>query len=234
MSVREIASYLQTLSCFEGLSLEEYTVLAAEAYQAHKPAGEVIVHEGDTLSHYFVLRQGSALVYFLKPSGKRFIVQNIGVDSLFATTVALAGNRYSGTIEIREDALLLCIPTGVTKKLLKENPLFAQKLLQRVIAYNLHLTDTIHGLIIDGRARLCRYLFRRALASSARFGDGVKFDLDMPKNNLAAFLDVSPETLSRMFSQLQEDKVIDIRGSTVIVHSIRDLVNISEGQDDWL
>jgi CRP/FNR family transcriptional regulator len=230
MSLIDMSSYLKSISIFSGVEKARCDSIANEMRCISYASGQIIVREGDELEHIFILRQGKAALYFLNPDGKKYLIDTIGCDVPFAVSEALVGSRYSGVIEIIEDAELVIVPAAQIRRLLHEDGAFAVKLAQHSMQRNLRMADLIKGFTVAAHARLGRYLFRQALQTSTRFERGVKFKLSMSKSELAAFLGITPETLSRTFSYLQRENVITVKGSSIIVHSIRDLVSVSEGQ----
>jgi CRP-like cAMP-binding protein len=225
----ELKDYLHTVAPFNVLGDDELTMLSEAAGQMFREVGQFIMRSGDTLTQYYLLRQGSAVTYFLKPNGKRFVAQINHEGVPLAMSYALSGSRFSGIVEVIEDACVICMPSRETSQLIKLNPLFARSILTNVVNDNLRLYDIIGNFLLDGRARLCRFLFQRALEAGIRHGSSIQFELGIPKSMLAAQLDMSPETLSRMFAQLRSERVIDLEEAAVTVRSVRSLVSISEG-----
>ena len=225
----EIAAYLQGISLFTRLSQAERVSLANKARLMTKKPNQILVHEGDTLSYIYILRQGKGLCYFLHPDGKKTIIYHIRQDKPFAVETALTGTRHNGIIEIVEDAIVLAIPVDRVTKLMHTDAAFASQVAYHTMDCALRLTDLLKDLSFGAPARLGRYLFRRALEAGEPYGEGVCFDLGMRKGVLADFLGITPETLSRMFSQLQNEEVITVKRSKITVNNIKNLVHLSEG-----
>jgi len=225
----EVATYLQNISLFACLDQSERMSLASKARQVSKKTNQILVHEGDTLSHMYILRQGKGVCYFLHPDGKKTIIYHIERDNPFPVETALMSVRHNGIIEIIEDAVVLAIPVSNVSKLMQTDAIFASQVARHGMDCALRLMDLLKDLSFGAPARLGRYLFRRALVAGEPYGEGVSFDLGLRKGMLADYLGITPETLSRMFSQLQNEEVITVQGSKIIVNSIRNLVHLSEG-----
>jgi len=229
MEQAEIATYLQGISLFAHLDQSERLSLAEKAHQTAKKAKQVLVRDGDTLSHLYILREGKGLCYFLHPDGKKTVTYHIEPDKPLAVEAALMGTRHNGTIEIVEDATVLALPIDRITRLMDTDAAFATQVARYAMDSVLRLTDLLKDLSFEAPARLGRYLFRRALESGEPHEDGVYFDLGLKKGVLADFLGITPETLSRLLSQLQNDKVITVNGPKIIVNNIKNLVQLSEG-----
>jgi len=229
MEQAEIATYLQSIPLFARLDQPERLSLAGKSHQTAKKAKQVLVHEGDTLSRMYILRHGKGLCYFLHPDGKKTAIYHIEPDRPFAVEAAFMGTRHNGIIEIVEDATVLALPVDRITRLMGVDAAFASQVARYAMDSALRLTDILKDLSFGAPARLGRYLFRRALEAGEPHEDGVYFDLGLKKGVLADFLGITPETLSRMLSQLQNDKVITVKGSKIVVNNIKSLVHLSEG-----
>ena len=225
----ELAAYLKSIPLFKQLDQNTCLLLADSARQSEKKADCILVHEGDAPIDVYVLRQGKGICYLLNPGGKKSVIYHIGVDQAFAVASAIMGTRHSGIIEIVEDATVVSIPHELVVTLMRENAEFSYQIARYVTNYALRLTDLIKDLSFGASARLGRYLFRRALESGIPYGEGVSFDLGLKKGVLADYLGITPETLSRTLTQLQNTNIIKVQGAKIIVNSVRDLVQLSEG-----
>ncbi|MCL1847383.1 MAG: Crp/Fnr family transcriptional regulator [Coriobacteriia bacterium] len=226
---KKLSAYLNSISLFSALDLDECELLADSARQVVRKAGQILLHEGETLSYVYILTTGSGACYFLRPGGKKSIIYHIRPDRPFAVEVALMGSRLSGVIEITESATVLSIPVAPIKNFMESNAAFANQVARYAMDSYLRLTDFLKDLSFGAPARLSRFLFRRALEAGTPHGDGISFDLGLRKSALADYLGITPETLSRTFSQLQSEGVISVEGPRIIVSNVRDLVRLSEG-----
>jgi len=225
----ETAAYLKDIQLFSQLNDNERLSLADKAHQVTKKATRTLIHEGEVLPCLYLLKKGRAVRYFLRPDGKKAVLYHIKSDKVFSVETAILGRRHLGFVEIIEDSLLLAFPVKLLTALMEKNVSFANQVARYAMDHSFHLLELHKDLSFGAPARLSRYLFLRALESSKPHGDGVSFDLGMKKGALAEYLGITPETLSRLFSQMQNEEVIDVRGSKIIVNSIKNLVRLSEG-----
>lgn len=223
-----LKAYLKETPYFKTLTADELEVLVNASRMISKKAGELILRSGEEATHYYLLQKGIVSSYFLKPNGKRFIMQTHTEGTLFFVSPALAQTRYGGYLEAFEDATIIAIPSAETLRIVKRNLPFAQSLLHLTINDNLHLNDTINNFLVDARSRFSRFLLRRALESGERVKGELRLDLGMSKSDIAAALDLSPETLSRTIAQMKAEQVIDMDNALVTIRNLRGLVLISE------
>jgi len=229
MNRSELVIYLKSIPPFSQLSEEERTNLVDSAHQLNRKAPRILVREGEILPNLYLLMKGKAVLYYLRPDGKKAVIYHIGKDKVFSVEAALMGRRHQGIVELLEDATILAFPVKPLTDLMSSNASFANQVAQYVMEHALYLLELHKDFSFGAPARLSRYLFLRALESSKPYGEGVAFDLGLKKGALAEYLGITPETLSRLFSQLQNDEVIEVKGSKIIVNSVKNLVSLSEG-----
>ena len=229
MTRLELAKYLKGIPLFSHLGEEDRLRLADSAHQMNRKAKRILVHEGEVLSCLYLLTKGKAVLYYLRPDGKKSVIYHIRCGKVFSVESALLGRRHQGIVEILEDASIIAIPINHLKELMGTNAAFANQLACYSMEHALNLLELHKDFSFGAPARLSRYLFLRALESSKPYGEGVSFDLGLKKGALAEYLGITPETLSRLFSQLQNDEVIEVKGSKIIVNSVKNLVRLSEG-----
>ena len=72
-------------------------------------------------------------------------------------------------------------------------------------------------MTVDVNVRVARYILKRPVIGAAVRGAAMTIDLGVTRVELAAELGTVPETLSRAFSALQEDGLIEARGRSVTI-----------------
>jgi len=229
MNRLETIKYLTEISFFSQLSDTERLHLVDTAHQVHRKAKRILVHEGEILTNLYLITKGKAVLYYLRPDGKKSVIYHIKNDRVFSVESAFLGRRHQGIVEVLEDATLLTFPVKPLVDLMRSNAAFANQVARYSMNHALYLLELHKDFSFGAPARLSRYLFLRALESSKPHGEGVSFDLGLKKGALAEYLGITPETLSRLFSQLQNDEVIEVKGSKIIVNNVKSLVRLSEG-----
>jgi len=229
MTRHELAEYLKKIPLFSQLGDDDRLRLAESAHHINRKAKRILVHEGEVLSNLYLLTKGKAALYYLRPDGKKSVIYHIRCDKVFSVESALLGRRHQGIVEILEDASIVTLPVKTINELMCTNTSFSNQVARYAMEHALELLELHKDFSFGAPARLSRYLFLRALESSKPHGEGVSFDLGLKKGALAEFLGITPETLSRLFSQLQNGEVIEVKGSKIIVNSVKNLVSLSEG-----
>jgi len=75
--------------------------------------------------------------------------------------------------------------------------------------------------------RLATYLLRLSCYYNSRGYSCSQFNLPMPRHDLANFLGMAPETLSRMFAKLEKLKVVSVNRREVTIEDMDKLKGLS-------
>jgi CRP/FNR family transcriptional regulator len=194
--------------------------------------GEALAREGDTAERFGVIVSGKARVFHLGADGRQIIFEELGTADAPGAVAALAGGRYPANIESATDGTIAWLPREVLYALLAEEPAVARSLVAGLASKVVNFTSVVQTLALDVPSRLARYLFQRSLSSGETTAEGLRVDLGMPKNELAAALGTVPETISRAFARLREDGVLDVQGRTVIVYDVGALARMGSGYEE--
>jgi CRP/FNR family transcriptional regulator len=113
--------------------------------------------------------------------------------------------------------------------LVHENPAIAVNMIARLSMLLHHLTRLIQRISLeDVSTRLAGYILN--LLPDEISDDEVTVLLSEKKMVLASILGTIPETLSRAFAKLSQQKIISINGQKITVHDRRRLAEIASGE----
>jgi CRP-like cAMP-binding protein len=229
--MEKICQYLQSIAIFSKLKVDEFETLAMKSHLTHEPVGQTILREGDIPDYLYVVKTGSVAQYFLDSNGGHFLIGGAFSNEVFPLEVVLANTRSRCTIEVTKKAELIHIPLGSLKNILTTNDAFAQHILNKIANRSVLLIEIIKRMTLTASSRLSHYLVDLMFSKCERTEDtGVTFKLDMSKKDLASSLGIAPETLSRLFLNLQSAGVITVNKSQITVHDVHSLVNLSVGK----
>lgn len=193
--------------------------------------GDRLFRMGDALSSVFVARDGAFKTMTLTESGDEQILgfhlpgELIGLDALGASVhrcdaVALG------------DAQVCEVPFGELAQVAAKVPALQQQLL-RVIGQSVGRDQDHLGLLVrrqaDERIALFLHGFGERLRNIGRSDSD--FSLPMSREDIARFLGLALETVSRGFTRLQDDGIIEVRGRRVQIVRPRDLDRLAHGTE---
>jgi len=208
------------------LDLQARPFLSGSTRRQLKPR-EHAFFEGDPDSHVYRIESGIVRLYRLLADGRRQIISFkfagdvIGFES---------GDVHFCSAEAVSDAVLLCLPAPVAMRRLKEDA-----------GFGLKLVELLSAELADARSQLAVLNRRSAMEKLAAFildlwrrqtRDGEEaLDLKISRSDMADFLGLTIETVSRSLTKLRQQKVIDLPEThRLVVRDMRRLENLATGE----
>lgn len=226
MPTAETLASVKAIQMFEGLSEGELSALADIAVSRPQPAGRELYQAGEEAHGFYAVVSGRVKVYRTSPAGKEHILHTFGAGETVAEAAVLQGRTFPASAQVLEDAELLYFPRERFRALLRREPDIALNLLALLAQRLRGFVNKIEALSLrDAPARLAMHLL---LLRSMQGGDELR--LDLPKGQLAFLLGTIPETLSRVFKQLSQEGLIEVRGSKVLLLDPEGLEELAEGR----
>ena len=216
---------------FQDLPFEQLAALANLAIAQSYDKGDAIFHQGDEGVGFFVVKSGRVKVFKLSVDGKEQILHVFGQGEHFAEVPALDGKCFPASAAAIEMSEILFFPRQSFLHLLEQNALLAINLLKSFARHLRHFSSLVDNLALrEAPARLAAYL----LSLSEQADDADTIELDLPKGQLAARLGTVPETLSRVFSKLSREGLIEVDGLTVKLLDLNRLNQLVMGKGSRL
>ncbi len=189
-------------SVCDALGKADLRHLAAAAEPTAIAPGAMLILEGDPADSYFTLTSGTVKLYKLLPDGRRQITGFAG-KSDFVGLAASSGYAYSAQAI---DRVGYCRFTRRGfRVLLDDHPVMEQRLL--ALASN-ELVAAQEQMLLLGRKTACERVASFLLAQQRRTGDGDRLSLPMTRGDIADYLGLTVETVSRSFTRLRTDGLI--------------------------
>jgi CRP/FNR family transcriptional regulator len=227
----DLTEFLSQTAMFQGLPLEQLIDIANVAIAQSYGKGEVIFHQGDEGIGFFVVRSGRVKVFKVSVDGKEQILHVFGSGDHFAEVPALDGKCFPAAAAAIEKAVLLFFPRLSFLHLLEQQPTLAINMLKSFARHLRQFSNLVDNLALrEVPARLATYL----ISLSPQVDTTETVELDLTKGQLAAKLGTIPETLSRVFSKLSREGLIELDGSNVKLLDRERLNSLAMGKGDRL
>lgn len=205
----------------ENILLKLAKICGVKTYQA----GEYVFREGEKGKGFFGIAKGKVKIYKSNLEGKEHILHVLGEGDIFAEVVLGGDYNYPANSVCLEESKLIFIPKDKFKKLFKEEPDLALKL---IYFFSLRLKELVHKVEVlslkEVPQRLALYLY-----SLSKKQDKDELDLEINKSMLAYLLGTIPETLSRSFKKLKELNLIELSNKRVKILDIQALKQFAQG-----
>ncbi|HET7577524.1 MAG TPA: helix-turn-helix domain-containing protein [Sphingomicrobium sp.] len=168
--------------------------------------GQPLFHEGDPATRVFTLTTGTLKLYKLLADGRRQVTGFMHPGDFLGVSVA---DEHAFTAEALEPARLCWFPRNRFDDFVDEHPEMEREL-YRLAAHELAAAQ--QQMVLLGRKTAAERAasFLIMLADKAKnLSPGARFvELPMSRSDIADYLGLTKETVSRVFSQLRRDRLI--------------------------
>lgn len=206
-------------------AIEEHdlTRLAALAVATKIPAGQSFIGEGEPASDFFNITSGTVKLFKLLADGRRQIT-GFADAGLFLGLAA--GKHYGFSAEAIDDVTACRFSRTRLRTFMQDAPQMEERLLQ---AASSELVTAQEQMLLLGRKtareRVASFLSMRAdiVASCATATDRVA--LPMTRADIADYLGLTIETVSRTLTRLRVDGLIEVHADHSLTIVQRDRLN---------
>lgn len=186
-----------------------------------------LFHAGQTMKSVRVVRSGSIKSYQISPDGDEVVSgfflpgEVIGLD-------ALSSEVHPSFAVALEDSRTCDIPIKDFIGMLKDSPKLNEvmiKLLSEEMAETRELLLVVGRL--DAKTRVALFLLSLSRRLARRRQDPNQFKLSMDRRDIANYLGITIETVSRTLSQFQRNDFIEVHGKQIRIINRRALEKIA-------
>lgn len=209
----DIPTALRQVSFFSELTAEEIDRVARFTRERHLEKGEILFQRGDPVHGFYYVVSGQMKLAVSSAQGNEKVVEIISPMHTFGEAVLFLNRPYPVFAEALTSTHLLHIGQAVVSELIDQDPGFARKLLAG-------MAIRLHGMIQDVETYSLRSSMQRVIGYLLQQVDsesGVACDIALPtsKQVIASRLNLTPETLSRIFHDLSEAGLITVHGKHI-------------------
>ncbi len=205
---------LQGCSLFSGLPEEQLSDIAKICFEKKFGRGENIFFEGDDGNGFYLVTTGKVKIYKMSPAGKEHILHIFGPGEPFGEVPVFHGQPFPASAECLVKSSTLFFPRDKFVSMVHNNPSIALKMLAVLSMRLRRFASQIENLSLkEVPARLAGYL----LYLQEEQGGPSIVELEISKGQLASLLGTIPETLSRIFSKMSEENLIEVEGRKITI-----------------
>lgn len=221
----DIPALLARLPLFQELTPDQVGQIAVHAREKRLAKGEMLFQKGDPSRGFYVVIFGQLKLAFPSSSGNEKVVDILGPKQSFGEAVMFMDRPYPLFAEAISDTLLLHVAKDAVFGLLANDPSFARHMLAG-------LSMRLHALVQDVESYSLRSSAQRVIGYLLQHcpneGNGecqgsIEITLPTSKQIIASRLNLTPETLSRIFHDLTEAKLIGVQGKQITINNLKRL-----------
>lgn len=190
--------------------------------------GQTIFTEGDDLTHYYTLSDGVIRLVKFLPDGRRAILDFLYKGDFLGLNLE---GHYSYSAEAVTNVKVCCFSRPKLQAMFDDIPIMKGRLMSMFMSKLVSSQNQMTGLgRLSPRERLAAFLLHMA-AEGALKHVGQSFILPMPREDIADYLGLTIETISRTFSAFVKEGLITIKNrKTVKILDTATMEAIAEGE----
>jgi CRP/FNR family transcriptional regulator, cyclic AMP receptor protein len=220
-----IQEVLTELSPFNVLGRANLGELAKVCRAEWVPAAHVLIRQGEQLGYLVSVVDGTGRMQRTAPDKKTIIESPIGKGNVIGLLSALDQKPISATIIAETPMQLLLVPIAVVKQLMREVPVFAEQITIQLTTMVRRLEEERLMLSLPNAFQRIYAHLNQLLSSESATPDTTV----LPKQNeIAAYVNVSRETVSRAIQLLVKKGVIAKQGHLIKVQKADKLKSLAE------
>jgi CRP/FNR family transcriptional regulator len=194
-------------------------------------AKDHLYQDGDAASHVYLVEAGHICIYRTTPDGRRQVI-DFGYPGDVIGLGAIGEHASSAQATTR--TRVRCLPTGVLQQAVREDGRVGLKLYE-AMSRELNASRDLLFTVSQRTAceRVASFLLTLSRRNTRNGESPRELVLPMTRSDIADFLGLTIETVSRTFTKLRADGVIDL--AQCILVTIRDdraLERLAEGRAD--
>jgi CRP/FNR family transcriptional regulator, cyclic AMP receptor protein len=194
--------------------------LAAITSAAAYPKGATLFVEGQSPRGVFILCSGKVKLSTSSADGRTLILRISEAGEILGLPATVTGKPYELTADIIEPTQANFISREDFLRFLREHGDAALRVAQQ-------LGETYHSAISEMRTiglshsageKLARFLLELS-ANHAEANGEIKMTLTLTHEEIAQMIGASRETVTRLFAGFKKKKLLQVKGSTLIIQS---------------
>jgi CRP-like cAMP-binding protein len=190
-------------------------------------AGQTIFYQGNPPLGLYCVESGQVVLRKTDAEGRSVIVRLAGRGQTLGYRAFFSGQTYASSAEAATDCTICWIDKAVVNELVSRNPDLVISFLKHVSqdlaeAENAHL----RAATLPIRARLAHFLLSLKDHEGTVDDEGqIVIDLKLSRQDIAAMLGTTPETIARTTRQLTDDQVAIFDKRTVTIPDLDRLLD---------
>jgi CRP/FNR family transcriptional regulator len=182
-----------------------------------------VFQQGEPLEFLYILRSGSAKSYFDNADGLEQIVSFHYPGDLLGFDAVANGHHQTAVVAL-ETASLCRIPFSSIESVAARTPKLWAEVMRSAARQMMEKNN--HALLLgqkSAQARFASLLLYLSNRFAARGCSRTEFNLSMPRQDIANYLSLAVETVSRLFGDLQTQGIIAVDRRYVHILSLEKL-----------
>ncbi len=160
----------------------------------------IIFYEGDTSDYLYILLEGTIKLYKTTPKGTQIQINRFDAPATIGEYACFEAQPFPATCEFVTEGKVAMVHFDYIHKNLDDRQ-FSLELIKSLTAKIMVLSALVHKeTIYSSEAKVAKMLI-----------ENVEIFTKLKYNEIAAILNLTPETLSRIFKKLKKENIIEMK-----------------------
>jgi len=214
---------LSSIPLFKELNTTQLEQVVQGVHEINCAKGGILFNKGDKPEGFYIVINGRIKLSFISNDGKECIAEMFGPGQSFGEAVMFLDKPYPVCAQALKDSSFLHLSRDVILSCIEQNSGFSRKIIAGLCG---RLVDRIQALeyltIYSSAQKVVGYLLREIEGGDPEDGI-VDVLLSVNKATIAAQLNLTPETLSRVLHKLVDKGLVSVEGKMIHISNIRKL-----------
>jgi CRP/FNR family transcriptional regulator, dissimilatory nitrate respiration regulator len=213
-----VVNTLRGCRLFFGLPPDDMKAIANITIVKSLAKGDYLFREGVPSQGFYIVQKGTINVHRVNAAGKEQVIHIFRMGESFAEATLATMSGYPADALALESSQVLLVQKSGFLLLLKQQPELALRMLGSMSAHLRVLVAQLEDMTMkDVETRLANWLVKRCPDPEST--QPVTIELKTTKRVLAAELGTVSETFSRTLAKFRQQRLVAVKGKTVVVTS---------------
>lgn len=189
--------------------------------------GQVLFFEGDVEDKLYIVNKGKIKVYRYNKEGREQILYILSDGEFIGDMSLLKKGNFQFNAEALEDTYICTISKDDFDTIITKNPEITLKIMEVLHDRLMDLENLVQNLSTkDVEVRIASMLKTFAEDYGVKNEKGIMIELPLNREEMANYIGVTRETISRKLTALQDEDIIELIGNKKLI--IKDLDYIED------
>jgi len=192
--------FIKKLPIFENLCNQNIDDIIALSTIFNVKKNKLLFFKDEEIKNFHIILKGSAILYENTADGHQNVIQFLDQGQIIGDIFA---KNFVFNALSNEDSLIMLIPVKLIRELIQNNQIFCSNLLKEISLKNRNILNLLSKIkVIDAKQRVAKFLLSIAFKGDDEL---LNIKLDYGKSIIASYLNIKPETFSRILQKFKMD-----------------------------
>ncbi|WP_297421008.1 Crp/Fnr family transcriptional regulator [Clostridium sp.] len=203
---------------FENLNREELFEIVSNINHKEFTKGDVIFTEGNVSNTLYFINEGKIKLYKYTKDGKEQILHILSEGDFFGELELIKPSKYRFNAKAIENAKICTLTKDEMKEIMMKKPEIGIKLLETIGERLSRVENLVQNLATnDVDSRMAYLLIDLIEQYGKTTKNNVSIKLPLSREEMANYIGVTRETISRKLKKFEDEKLIKIIGTKNII-----------------